>query len=81
MANNRIYLVCKKDHKYFSIAKYFPGPGWYSYIGNEDFNNWLEKHSHNSKNDMYGEMFDLVYEAEDRVTEIDFEKQTIKVGK
>jgi hypothetical protein len=66
MANNRVYIVCKKclmeqngDHSLY-LAKYYPSQGWYSNGPKEEkLEKFFEEHSHEGTLFGYGEMGEL----------------------
>ncbi len=66
MANNRMYLKCKKDGALLPIAKYSPECGWLvGNIGNrlsEAMDAFFETHNHTRDGDGYGD-FCLVHEV------------------
>lgn len=83
MANNRMYIVCKEDNKYFAISKYYPSSGWYTQndLLHDDLNEYFDEHKHNSEQDMWGETYHLVYETQHEVIEINTENKTLKIIK
>ena len=73
MANNRMYIKCKKDGAVFFLAKYYPTSGYYTdkdyFDGDfiDSFNDWLDKHNHD---DLISENhFEIAYESNPSVKE------------
>lgn len=78
MANNRMYIVCRKCNGFTAIAKTM-GDGWYS-RGQIDLNDFFDTHDHVSElEDGFGsKQFALVFEVDDpQVKLYDFEKRKI----
>lgn len=44
MANNRLWAVCKLDHRAHVVMKYYPS-GWYISHSHDECG-WFEKHGH-----------------------------------
>src|SRR6056300_411441 len=81
MANNRLYLKCKRTGEQILLAKYYPSTGWYSPKDNliKQLNDMLERDSFPNTTHKYAEqegikaqggMYDahaheLVYEEEE----------------
>jgi hypothetical protein len=89
MANNRLYIVCRKCEDFIALAKFYP-PG--SFLGGEigwafgytdvDRDEWIIKHEkHASKLDINGgEYFAFITEQDDKVKSYDFDKRKIKLA-
>jgi len=89
MANNRMYIKCKKDGDIFFLAKYYPTTGYYTdkdYFNGDfidSFNGWLDKHRHDDGN-LFGEnQYEIAYEIKPSVKEkiLDIIKKVINYKK
>jgi hypothetical protein len=84
MANNRMYLVCRRcaeeeattfEECVLFLAKYYPTTGWYLRASPslvEAVDAWFDLHIHG---DMYGEFITLLYEGQ--ISEVAHDKREI----
>jgi hypothetical protein len=69
MANNRMYITCKKDGDVFFLAKYYPQTGYYTskdyFKGDfiDSFNDWLDKHRHDDGSLFGKNQYEIAYEV------------------
>lgn len=61
MANNRLFLKCKKCGERFFLGKYYPSTGWYTdadYYKNsamhDKLNTWFDAHMHEYRDHLFG---------------------------
>lgn len=61
MANNRLYLVCKRcEGDRFAFAKYFPSSGYYTNrTDNKSLNDWLDKHLHEAADYLFSMQYEV----------------------
>ena len=63
MANNRMWLVCKKCKEKVLLMKYYPSTSWY--IFHEELtNDFMEKHLHNADKGIGNTKWKLKFEYE-----------------
>lgn len=66
MANNRMYLNCKKPNcsGSIAIAKFYPGEGWFTRDLTDPINKFFEEHRHEYDfSNFGGYQYELEYEV------------------
>lgn len=92
MANNRLYIVCRKCNSFTSLMKYYPpkgfiagDQGWFvpDYTVGSYLDGWIQEHEEHAAELDYlsGEYFAFVTEQDKRVKKFDFVNSKILLKK